>query len=206
MSRLSGIVIILLLSSHSSVLAKDFGKMGHSFEVKEEGFIAMVQRKLKSIDIEKHKSKMIEQSRKKVEQPEPVFGVVKTIEPRRFTYDPTHTLKEDILLPNGEILHKAGTKLNPLDYMDFDRKMFFIDSTDKCQIAWLKNSLAASKKENRIILVAGRPLDLSDELSMDVYFDQSGELTKKFGIGQVPATVEQVGNEKFLTVEEVKCE
>jgi conjugal transfer pilus assembly protein TraW len=168
----------------------------------------MISRKLKNIDIEKHKEKMIETTKKRIEEPEAIFGVVKTIEKRSFTFDPTHTVKEDMLLPNGEILHKAGTQINPLDHMDFDRKMFFIDSRDQAQIDWLKRELnnSDSTKEKRVILVAGRPSDLSDELSMDVYFDQFGELTRKFGITQVPATVEQHESQKLLVVEEVKCD
>jgi len=44
-------------------------------------------------------------------------------------------------------------------------------------------------------------LKLEEELKMDVYFDQSGALTSKFGIKASPAVVVQ--EEKKLKIKEV---
>ncbi len=201
-------IILIFTIIALNVEAKDFGKIGHVFEIREEGFLSMVKRKLQNIDIEKQQQKMINDTKKRIEEPEPITGITKTIENRSFIFDPTYILTEDTTLPNSDVLHKAGTKVNPLDYMDFDRRLFFIDSRDNAQISWLKKELFLAKNTDniKVILVAGRPLDLSDELAMDIYFDQFGELTKKFGIRQVPATVFQENKEKFLSIIEAKCE
>ena len=47
--------------------------------------------------------------------------------------------------------------------------------------------------------VAGSPLKLKEELKQDVYFDQSGELSKRFGIKASPALLVQEGNQLKIT-------
>lgn len=58
----------------------------------------------------------------------------------------SYELKEDVILPCGKILYKAGIKVNPLDYMGFDRELIFIDGRDKEQIDWLKHYLVNNRK------------------------------------------------------------
>ncbi|WP_375326305.1 hypothetical protein [Candidatus Tisiphia endosymbiont of Nemotelus uliginosus] len=48
-----------------------------------------------------------------------------------------------------------------------------------------------SNVENKIILIAGKPLELERMLKYKIYFDQFGTLTSKFGIKFAPAIVEQ---------------
>ena len=227
-------VLLFCIFMSNSAMAKDFGKMGTTFEIKEEGFLAMIHRKLKNIDIEKEQAKMTEHARQRIEEPEAVFGITKAKQHRYFTFDPTYVLDEDIKLPDGKLLYAAGTKVNPLEKMDFDRKLYFIDARDKTQIKWLKHELqrispqlteknkenkekekttntntdinsenGTLRQEHRIILVGGRPIELSNKLQTNIYFDQFGELTKKFGILHVPATVEQMPGEKVLQIKEV---
>jgi conjugal transfer pilus assembly protein TraW len=204
--RIHRFLALILSISTLEVSAKDFGKLGNIFEIKEQGFLFMIYEKLKNIDMEKHKKKIIEDSENKIKEPPPLKGIRKTSSPRSFIFDPTHIVLEDIKLPNGDVIHKAGTRVNPLDHMAFDRKLFFIDARDKNQVEWLKQELTNTGVEIKIILVAGRPLDLSEELNLDIYFDQFAELITKFGITQVPATVSQKNSEKFLRIEEIYCE
>ncbi|MDR0774377.1 MAG: hypothetical protein LBE72_03600 [Rickettsia sp.] len=84
--------------------------------------------------------------------------------------------------------------------------MIFIDSRDKEQVEWFKQQQSSSviKAEDKLILVAGRPLDLQKELDREVYFDQAGVLTTKFKIKQVPAIIQQEG--KVLRIKEVKID
>ena len=181
------LLVIILISNKS--LAKDFGKQGITFRIKEEGFLAMVKRKLNKVDIEHHQQEMIKRSKEKVTTPTLVEGISKTQKPREFFYDPTYKLQKDILLPDGKILHKAGTTVNPLNHMDFDRRLVFIDGRDDEQLAWLKE--LKLEDLDRVILVAGRPFDVQKDLGKQVYFDQAGELTGRFGIKHVPAILVQ---------------
>lgn len=114
-----------------------------------------------------------------------------------------------MLLPCGKVLHKAGTKVNPLDHMDLERRIIFVDGREDKQIEWLKEVLTEkaeeeqenSKLEDRIMLIGGSVFKLQEELGMQVYFDQMGELTTKFGIKASPAIAVQEG--KKLRIEEV---
>jgi len=104
-------------------------------------------------------------------------------------------------------LHKAGTKVNPLEYMDLNRRLFFIDGRKESQVEWLKeqlnNPLPEKKEpvEDRIILIGGSVFKVKDELAKTqehkvfdtVFFDQHGELTTKFGIKASPAIAAQEG-------------
>jgi conjugal transfer pilus assembly protein TraW len=206
-------LLIILLALQNSVFGVDLGKHGQSFAIEEEGFIEMIKRKLAEIDINKEQQKMQAIARDRVENPKGGQGIEAAITSRVFYFDPSYTLEEDAVLPCGKILHKAGTKVNPLEHMDLNRRLFFIDARKNNQVAWLQerlnNPLAKQEQkeqvEDRVILVGGSVFKLQellgDEHADRVYFDQAGELTSKFGIKASPAVVEQ---EEFrLKIEEI---
>lgn len=202
---LKPIFCLLVLLQANQSFGKDFGKMANTFVIKEEGFVAMMQRKLQAVDIEKENKKMTKIAKERVASPRPVPLIQKAEETRTFYFDPTYTLLEDIILPNGQVLHKAGKEVNPLDHMKLNRRMFFIDARDKEQINWLKKNLEkeetkqskaseteAEPIENKVILTAGKIFEIKKELKEEmnfeeIYFDQAGELTTRFGIKAVPA-------------------
>jgi len=193
-----------------NVQAVDFGKQGNTFPIKEEGFITMIQRKLKNIDLAEHQEKMRSYAKKRVEEPSPVTGITRATKTISHSFDPSYILQEDVILPCGKVLYRAGEAINPLDHMSWDGKLLFIDARDKEQVEWvLGKHFGTDEQEpgqnkennNKIVLVAGRPLELEEELQQPIYFDQSGELTTKFNIAHVPAVVEQEG--KYLKVTEI---
>ena len=205
MKQLTTIIALLALLPQIT-LARDFGVHGSTFEVKEEGFLHMIQRRLKQVDIEKEQRKMLDIAKIRVEEPARVANIKRTQKAQNFTHNPSYVLGENIFLPNGMLLYPAGTRVNPLDHITLDTKLIFIDGKDSLQIEWFKEqerSLSASKQD-KLILIAGRPLDLQKELDREVYFDQAGVITTKFNIEQVPAIVEQEGT--ILRIREVIIE
>ncbi|WP_425362813.1 conjugal transfer protein TraW [Candidatus Tisiphia endosymbiont of Hybos culiciformis] len=176
---------------------------------KEEGFVTMIKRKLAGLDLTKHQRQMQDIAKKAINQPRPVAGITRTQKTISYSFAPTYTLDQDVYLPCGRLLHPAGTKVNPLDHMSWDDRLTFIDGTDQDQLTWLKRQYIASEKveeeiktsENKIVLVAGKILELSKEIGRQIYFDQFGALTSKFNIKHVPAIVEQQG--KYLQITEV---
>lgn len=197
---------IVTLVVNFSIMAKEFGVMGHSYPITEQSFVLMIKARLAAIDIESEQKKMQTIAIKYIKSPQRVNHINKATENKIFYWDPSYMIIEDILLPSGEVLHKKGKIVNPLDYMDFDRIMLFIDGEDQRQVAWLKERLTKNDKlQNRIILIAGKPLELQEELQSSnmtstVYFDQSGVLTSKMGILSVPA--EARAEEKLIRIEE----
>lgn len=202
--------VIFIVEAH----AMDFGKHGATYEVVEEGFVAMLKNRLSGLNLRGHQEEMLRTAKRQILEPAPVLGIKATNQPREFWYDPSFTLTQDIKLPDGKILHKAGTTVNPLDHMVFDRELIFIDGRSQEQVEWLKarlESTQANSEENnneehnnleiRIILVGGKILELQEDVGRTLYFDQGGELTNKFGIEQVPAIVVQDG--KRLKIKEI---
>lgn len=181
----------------SNAIAKDFGTKGHIYPIAEQPFLEMIEDALSQVDIKEQQQKMQEKAKQKVEEPTPVIGITKAEQVRVFYYVPTYVAKEDIKLPCGKILYKAGTQVNPLEYMSLDRRLFFLDGNDPKQVEWLEAEMASPGKyqdqilEDKIILVAGRPFDLQEELKQEVYFDQLGRITNQFGIKSVPAIAMQ---------------
>ena len=183
----------------SITFAKDFGTRGHSYQITEQEFLQMIAERLNKIDMSKEQEKMQRVVRDRVENLRPVEAVKLATSTRSFYFDPTYTLDKDVVLPCGKILHRAGTQVNPLEHMDLNRRLLFIDARRIEQVKWLKeqldNPLQEQKEpvEDRVILVGGSPFTLKellkDEHKNKVYFDQNGELTTRFGITGSPAVV-----------------
>lgn len=202
----SGFIIMMMISfaCTKAVLAKDFGTRGKTYIIAEEGFLAMIKRKLEKIDIEEENKKMQSVAKERVNNPTPVEGIKAATANRSFFFDPTYILEQDAILPCGKVLHPAGTKVNPLDHMDFERVLYFIDGRLPKQLAWVKEQLASDLNqgsEARVILVGGSVFKVEEQLGKEVYFDQSGELTTKFGIKAVPAIAEQ--EDKMIKIREI---
>ena len=156
---------------------------------------------------------MTDLAKDRVENPPPVRGLEQAERDREYYYDPTYVLPDDAKLPDGTILYKAGTSVNPLEHMKLERRMIFIDGRVSKQVEWLKDYIDELKAvdqvaeknhllQNRIILTGGKIFDLQKELGETLYFDQAGELTGKFGIKCLPAVARQEGN--LLKINEIK--
>jgi len=200
----------ILLSTNAS--ATDLGTHGASFKITEEPFIQMMKNRMEKVDIESEKDKIQKRAKYKVENPTPVKNITPATKDRVFYFDPSYTLDKDAALPCGKILHKAGAAVNPLEHMDLNRRMFFVDGRNQEQVDWLKEQLKTPGPkvknqiiEDRVILVGGSVFKLKEELgdthADKVYFDQSGELTTKFGIKASPAILVQEG--LALKIEEI---
>lgn len=208
------LILLLLLCQVPSVFAVDLGKQGVVFKIKEEGFTVMMKRKLAQVDMNKEQKKMQAIAKDRVENPTAVRGIKPALQSRVFYFDPTYTAPEDVALPCGKILHRSGTRVNPLEHMSLNRRILFIDAREIAQTSWLKEMLNNPLKEqvepveDRVILVGGSVFKLQEHLGAEhadkVYFDQHGELTKRFGIKASPAIAEQ--ESLRIKIEEIKLE
>ena len=71
MTILFGLILFYKTPSH----AKDFGVVGHLWEIAEEDILEYIEKKLKVVDVEKLKEEMIDKTKKRVEEPEEVSGI-----------------------------------------------------------------------------------------------------------------------------------
>lgn len=110
-------IVLYISTSSNTVFAKDFGNRGANYPVAEESILLMFQKKFAELDLKKEEERMRSIAEERVRNPTPVSGIIPAKETREFWHDPTYTLTEDAVLPCGRVLYKAGTAVNPLDYM-----------------------------------------------------------------------------------------
>ena len=80
------------------------------------------------------------------------------------------------------------------------QSLVFFDGDDEDQRAWARDLTLDDPLINPI-LVNGPVIDLSRDWKRQLFFDQGGMLTTRFGITQVPARVTRDGD--HLLIEEV---
>jgi conjugal transfer pilus assembly protein TraW len=120
----------------------------------------------------------------------PSLGLPRATHGLARAFDPSVTMPEDIHDAQGRVLIAAGTRVNPLKTLAFDETLLFIDGADPDQLTWLRQRLAREPALlDKVVLTGGSPAILSQQLGRQVFFDQDRQLTGKFGIDAVPATV-----------------
>ncbi len=183
---------------------------GETFPIEEKSLLDLIKAKLQALSesgkLEGHQQTILRHAKEQLNRPPPVKNIHKTITPRSFYWDPSLTVPYDLKDHQGNVFHRKGVKVNPLDTRSFRCPFLFVDGDDPKQVAWAikQRQLADASRKPKIILVQGAPFDLSKKLNLPVYFDQSGVLVRKFGITQTPATVSQEG--KALLVTEVNLD
>lgn len=185
------------------VEASDFGQMGEVFPIIETDLLATIENKLKTLEangaIERLQAQMRDQAEASVRRPRPVAGMTPTVMKREWLFDPSAVLDKDVFDAKGNLIAKAGTRVNPLDFVTMRKNLVFVDGDDKAQVDWAVAHWPANKA--KIVFVAGSPFDAMKPWQRRFYFDQGGRLTGHFGIEHVPAVVAPAG--KALKVSEV---
>ena len=198
------LALLLLLSSNRAV-AKDYGVHGVTYEIREKNFLEEIQEKLREAQkngkLDKFQNDAKKQMVDSVNHPKAVDGITKTEVAREWFFDPSVSRSEDLKDQNGQIFYRAGTKVNPLDSLSLSKVLIFIDGDDEQQVKWALKQNRIRKSRVKIILVKGAVIELMRSKKIRFYFDQNGNLIKKFEIKSVPAIVEQEG--KMLKVSEV---
>ena len=185
--------IILVCCAIQQAQAKDFGVVGHTYQIEEQDIIKYIKERLGSIDMAELQNTQQKIVRSAVERPKEVAGIINTKEAREYFYDPTFTLEEDLFDHEGTLIHRAGTTVNPLERLQLTNDLVFINGDDLKQVEFAIAHYQERKTKTRIILTKGSPTRLEKTHKIVIYFDQLGMITTKFGITQVPAIVAQDG-------------
>lgn len=201
--RFALLMLGLILSMAAS--AGHLGVYGRTWEIVEPDMLEEIMSKLKKMEQSGELAKIEEAAKTKavdsIRNPKPIAGITRAAKHRKWTWDPSVIVNEDILGPDGSVLIPAGYVLNPLDHQSWGRRvMLFIDGRDPRQVDFAKKRVQ-SNDMTRVILVAGSWLDISNDWQRQVFFDQGGDLVSRLGIQHVPATVRQSG--RVLEIEEL---
>ncbi len=198
---MNSIMLLLLIFVTPVSFANHLGTFGQTFPIVEADFLAEIQTKLNNLvatgAMQQHQINIQNKITESVHRPTPVAGLIKTLIPKVFWYDPSIKVPYDLKDHKGQVFAMGGTIVNPLDYYSLRQTLLFIDGCDQSQLAWAKTL----PKNRKVILVNGSPFEFMQQQQERCYFDQNGKLIKKFGISQIPAQVKQDG--KLLKITEV---
>lgn len=186
------------------VRAKDFGTQGTSFEIQEEDMLKQITNKLSHLQdngsIKQLQLEMENKATYRLMNPQPVPGLLSAKHPRVWYIDPSFTLPYDLKDHVGQVLYKAGTKVNPMKFYTLSSDLLFIDGTNKAQVAFAAVQLKNNPNNLKVILTSGSPMEVMKALNNRVYFDQRGTLSKRIGLKYLPSLVSHA--DKALRVKE----
>lgn len=205
---LCGAAAALFMAAASPALAGDLGTHGQTFDIAERDILEMISEQLKRAEASGRMGQLQDEFKRrvqaKVERPNPVPGLVRTVEPRSWLFDPSIIVPQDISDHRGRVFARAGQRINPLERLPgFDRILIFLDGDDAAQVDWAVGQLREGGEHRvRLILTKGAPMELMRRRRVQFYFDQEAKLSTHFGIRQVPARVEKDGDK--LRISEVR--
>ena len=191
--------VAALLAAAAPARAADLGVRGQTWPVAEPDLLEQIEARLQDMqrsgELARLETEARARARSRLEEPEPVPGIVPARERRSRLFDPAITVERDIALPDGTPIAAAGARVNPLVSHALTRDLLFVDGRREAEIAWA----LAHDRPAKIVLLAGRPLDLSRRHGRPFFFDQGGRLAARFGIAATPALVEQAGSKLRIT-------
>ena len=186
--------------------AEDLGVIGKTYNIAERDLIEAMKDKLRQMEKTGELAKKQDEYKTRVmsgiEPPRPIPGIQATVTANTHYYDPSIVTDKDIADATGKILYPRGTRVNPLDYIGWNKYLLFVDGRDQKQLDLTKRITAASDRPVKLVLVAGEPLNLMRKWKKQVYYDQGGILTRRFAITRVPAMVRQEG--RRLRIDELR--
>ena len=181
------------------VSAKDLGVRGATWPVAEPDLLEQIEARLIEMErsgaLTRLEGEARANARRNLEEPEPLPGIAPATRERSRLWDPAITVARDIRTSDGTLIAAAGIRVNPLERIVLARDLLFVDGRRAAEIAWaLKHDRPA-----KIVLLAGRPLELMRQHGRPFYFDQGGRLTARFGVSLTPVLVEQAGTQLRIT-------
>ncbi len=209
MKKLVGLVRAMLLVApilFSKGLAKDLGTFGAIYQINEKDMLEEIKAHINQLEqqgkLNKLKENIIAQVKDSLTNFVAIEGISPTKKPRSWLFDPSITIGQDIVDDHGIFIAKAGSKLNPLSYINLNNRLIFIQGNDLAQLDWAITKYNQYDKKVKIILTSGNPIALMQKFKIPFYFDQDGIISNHFGLKQNPALIEQ--HDLMLQISEIE--
>ncbi|MDE0702897.1 MAG: type-F conjugative transfer system protein TraW [Rhodospirillaceae bacterium] len=197
----AALAVALALAAPAS--AKDLGVRGATWPVAEPDLLAQIEARLvemeRSGEMARLQRQARDRARMKLEEPDPVPGIAPAREERSRLFDPAITVARDIRTPDGALIAVAGTRVNPLERIALTPDLLFVDGRREAEVAWALVREEESGRPAKIVLLAGRPLDLMRRHRRPFFFDMDGRLAARFGLSLTPVLVAQDGTTLRIT-------
>lgn len=185
--------------------AEELGQIGPVYPIGEESALDTILNRLKEKErtgeLKRIEQEAIKRSVASAKNPKPVEGLTTVHERSQRLIDPTVTYNRAVTTDDGQIVVPAGSKINPLLVTSLSKRLVFFDGRDRAQAEAVRKMVAKAGPKVKPILVAGSWFDTSKAWKTQVYYDQQGKLSQRFGIKAVPSVISQQG--AMLLVEEV---
>ncbi|MFO8650768.1 type-F conjugative transfer system protein TraW [Legionella pneumophila serogroup 1] len=185
-----GLAFLLEPVSH----AKNIGQYGQTFPVREEDIRKVIMNKLNALqqsgDLEHVQRDLEQKAARQAMRPHPL-ALSTTRTPKTFRISPAVTVSHDIWTPDGYLIAKAGTRINPFERVHFLKTLIFFNADDARQVAWVKNHYTDFKHVKFIL--TGGDVRVAAELFGRIYFDVNGIISSRLHLQHVPSIVSQVG-------------
>ncbi len=185
--------------------AQTLEPIGPVYPIAETSALDMLVNKLQHMErtgeLQRLQEHAVRRAMGSVTQMPPVSGVSAVTQRAQRWIDPTVTYAQAVSTDDGRIVVPAGTRVNPLELMSLTRSLVFFDGRDPHQREAVRRLVATQPGRIKPILVAGSWLDLTRSWKTQVYFDQQGSLSQRFGVRAVPSVIRQHG--RLLLLEEI---
>ena len=183
----------------SAALATDLGVRGATWAIAEPDLLEAIAARLLDMQrpgaLARFESGARERARRTLEEPPPVPDIAPATRERSRLFDPAIVVERDIRTPDGTLIAAAGTRVSPLERIEMTRDLLFVDGRRAAEVAWA----LAHETPAKIVLLAGRPLELMRKHRRAFFFDQGGRLAARFGLWFTPSLVEQAGTRLRIT-------
>lgn len=201
-----------LINKYAENNKLDQGTVGPSREISEPDLIEVAKQRILDIDWNEKKRLAI----KNVWKNQKFLNVERSSKYEVKVIDPTVVVTKDIKTPDGKVIVREGSRINPLDIRKFSQELIIFDATDKKQVDIAMAASAAIRKQNlnkRITFITTKInaedgwksfKKITDTLNSHV-FVLSPDVAQRFEITAVPAIVKSEGNKfvvKTYSVEE----
>jgi conjugal transfer pilus assembly protein TraW len=179
--------------------------VGQIYPIQEEDLFNFILHRIQAMQQTGDWQKLENQFRTNVanhaDRPSPLTFLSKAVEAKSWNYDPSILVPYDLKDMKGRIFAKAGTTVNPLQFITIHKTLIFFDGDDKDQVNWVAKLNEKLLGKTKLILVNGSVSEQIKLFHQPIYFDQMGRLASKFHLQHVPAVVKQ--EDKHLKISEI---
>lgn len=189
------LLIATILFGSSIYAIQDLGTYGATHSIKEENFMHKVEKLSKDLNT----TMLKEQFYSSKDEFLIVDKIVDTCtETKTRKHTPTFIVPIDVILPNGEVIARAGEVKNTLEVMrnnniNIDRYMMFIDASDTLQL-----QLSYLYKNQGIAFITNGSIAEYEKQTKVSSFKADKTTIEKFNIKCSPSIVVQQGNSLLI--------
>lgn len=180
---------MMALSLASTVMAKNLGIVGQTYEIAERDGLDEIMERVKKHDWEKEMASIKPESYR----PPGLRDLPRAQSTHSFLIDMTYTLDRDIPDGRGGILYPKGYSFNPLDHVFFDQTLVVFDGDDPEQVAWVREQGYLDQPGVLLLLSQGDYMRIGKQLQRGVQY-ADGRIVDRFQLRAVPSVVSKQGS------------